>query len=62
VKLLVLGGTGGVFSATGESIPFGEFLQACRVDTLDRHRRREWSAAMGVGLTRERERELLVGA
>ena len=117
-------GLGGVYNATGEPMPFGEFLQACRaatgsdaefswvpserllaegveewmgiplwiasadwqaanrvvvdkaiaaglrfrpveetiVDTLEWHRQREWPAAEGVGLTRERERELLVGA
>lgn len=117
-------GLGGVYNATGESTPFGEFLDACRAatgsdaeftwvpsarllaegveewmgiplwiaspgweaanrvvvdkavgaglrfrpleetiqDTLAWHRRREWPAAEGVGLSRERERELLVGA
>jgi 2'-hydroxyisoflavone reductase len=117
-------GLGGVYNATGESMPFGEFLDACgaatgsdaaftwvsserllaegveewmgiplwivspgweaanRVvvdkavaaglhsrpleetirDTLAWHRRREWPAAEGVGLSRERERELLAGA
>lgn len=117
-------GLGGVYNATGESMPFGEFLDACRAatgsdakftwvssarllaegveewmgiplwiaspgweaanrvvvdkavaaglrfrpleetirDTLAWHRRREWPVAEGVGLSRERERELLVGA
>jgi 2'-hydroxyisoflavone reductase len=118
------GGLGGVYNATGESMPFGELLDACRAatgsdaeftwvssarllaegveewmgiplwiaspgweaanrvvvdkavgaglrfrplvetirDTLAWHRRREWPAAEGVGLSRERERELLAGA
>jgi 2'-hydroxyisoflavone reductase len=117
-------GLGGVYNATREPMPFGEFLEACRgatggdaefswvpserlvaegveewmgiplwiasvdwqaanrvvvdkaiaaglrfrpveetiLDTLGWHRQREWPAAEGVGLTRERERELLVGA
>ena len=50
-----------VSKALGAGLRFRPLEETIR-DTLAWHRQREWPAAEGVGLSRERERELLVGA